>query len=207
MAFRFRKSFKVAPGVRVNLGKKNVSVTVGGRGGRITTGTAGTTVSASVPGTGFGYSSRLSTGTAARKAASSPDASNGGDTLAGLGILSSICGIFFPPLLIFSVPAIVLGKVWSRRIKKDRERALQTHAATVELSKRLDRLNSAKTLTSRLKNCTEALQHLSRVQELDPRSKFVKNQKQLRRLLETTQRVLPAVDAFDKAEAIVRFHA
>ena len=60
MAFRFRKSFKVAPGVRFNLGKKSASVSVGGKGGRITTGTSGTRASASVPGTGVGYTKKIS---------------------------------------------------------------------------------------------------------------------------------------------------
>lgn len=59
MAIRFRKSVKLAPGVRLNLGKKSASVRVGGKGLGYTTGTKGKTVSASVPGTGLGYSKKL----------------------------------------------------------------------------------------------------------------------------------------------------
>lgn len=43
---------KIAPGVRVNLGKRGPSVTVGGRLGRVTAGPSGMHIGASVPGTG-----------------------------------------------------------------------------------------------------------------------------------------------------------
>ena len=36
MGFRFRKSFKIAPGVKLNFGKKSTSVSVGTRGAHIT---------------------------------------------------------------------------------------------------------------------------------------------------------------------------
>lgn len=53
MAMRYRKSKKIAPGIKINLNKKSVSVTAGGKYGRITTGTSGKmTTSASIPGTG-----------------------------------------------------------------------------------------------------------------------------------------------------------
>ena len=35
MGSRFRKSFKVAPGVRVNLGKKSTGISIGGKYGGI----------------------------------------------------------------------------------------------------------------------------------------------------------------------------
>lgn len=60
MATRFRKSVKIAPGVKLNLNKKSASVTVGGKYGRITKSTSGrTTGSASLPGTGIYYSTSL----------------------------------------------------------------------------------------------------------------------------------------------------
>lgn len=37
MAFRFRKSVKIAPGVKVNFNKKSTSVSFGGKGARYTT--------------------------------------------------------------------------------------------------------------------------------------------------------------------------
>lgn len=56
MGFRFRKSFKVAPGVRVNVGKKSVGLSVGGKGARVSVNSSGrVTKSASIPGTGISY--------------------------------------------------------------------------------------------------------------------------------------------------------
>lgn len=60
MGIRFRKSFKVAPGVRVNVGKKSVGVSVGGRAGHVSVNSNGRkTVGASIPGTGISYSKSL----------------------------------------------------------------------------------------------------------------------------------------------------
>ena len=56
MGLRFRKSFKVAPGVKVNVGKKSTGVSIGGKGAHISTNTSGrkaTTVG--IPGTGLSY--------------------------------------------------------------------------------------------------------------------------------------------------------
>lgn len=57
MGFNFRKSFKIAPGVRLNVGKKGVSsVSVGGKGARVTANKKGLRSSISAPGTGMSYS-------------------------------------------------------------------------------------------------------------------------------------------------------
>ena len=57
MGFRFRKSIKIAPGVRVNLNKKSASISVGTKGARITKSTSGrTTTTVGIPGTGISYS-------------------------------------------------------------------------------------------------------------------------------------------------------
>lgn len=58
MGFRFRKSFKVG-GVRINLSKSGVGASVGVKGFRVGVGPRGARVSASVPGTGLGYSQKL----------------------------------------------------------------------------------------------------------------------------------------------------
>lgn len=65
MGFRFRRSFKIAPGVRVNLNKKSASVSFGTKGLKHTVSTTGkshTTVG--IPGTGLSYTT--SSGGAAR---------------------------------------------------------------------------------------------------------------------------------------------
>lgn len=50
MAFRFRKSVKIAPGLRLNFSKSGVSTTIGGRGASVNVGRRGTFVNAGVPG-------------------------------------------------------------------------------------------------------------------------------------------------------------
>ncbi|WP_439560712.1 DUF4236 domain-containing protein [Roseinatronobacter sp.] len=59
MAFRFRRTMKIAPGVRLNLTKKGVSARVGPRGAGVTVGTSGTTVSAGIPGSGLHVSEKI----------------------------------------------------------------------------------------------------------------------------------------------------
>lgn len=57
MGFRFRKSIKIAPGVKVNLNKKSAGITFGGKGFHYTVDTKGkTTKSVGIPGTGLYYS-------------------------------------------------------------------------------------------------------------------------------------------------------
>lgn len=68
MGFKVRRSIKVAPGVRVNFGKKSASVSVGGKYGRITKSTTGrTTVSARTGIKGVSYSKTISGATPTKK--------------------------------------------------------------------------------------------------------------------------------------------
>jgi hypothetical protein len=53
--FRFRRSFRILPGVRVNVGKRSTSVSVGVRGAHVTIGKSGTRTTVGVPGTGMSY--------------------------------------------------------------------------------------------------------------------------------------------------------
>lgn len=56
MSLRFRKSFKIAPGVKLNLNKKSTSVTFGGKGFHHTISSSGRkTTSVGIPGTGLYY--------------------------------------------------------------------------------------------------------------------------------------------------------
>ncbi len=58
MGFNFRKSLKIAPGVRLNITKKGVSsVSLGGKGARVNLGKKGTKTTVGMPGTGLSYSS------------------------------------------------------------------------------------------------------------------------------------------------------
>lgn len=56
MAIKFRKSIKIAPGIKMNLNKKSAGITVGGKGVHFTANTSGTkTTSVGIPGTGLYY--------------------------------------------------------------------------------------------------------------------------------------------------------
>ena len=55
MPFRFRRSIRIAPGIRLNLSKSGVSTSVGERGAHITVGHGHTRTTVGVPGTGLSY--------------------------------------------------------------------------------------------------------------------------------------------------------
>jgi hypothetical protein len=55
MGFRFRKSIKLLPGVRLNLSNRSTSVSVGGRGGRVNLSRRGTRLTTSLPGSGLSW--------------------------------------------------------------------------------------------------------------------------------------------------------
>ena len=57
MGLRFRKSVKIAPGIKLNFGRKSHSVTFGGKGFHHTISSTGRkTTTAGIPGTGISYS-------------------------------------------------------------------------------------------------------------------------------------------------------
>jgi len=63
MAFRFRKSFKIAPGIRVNVGKNGVSsIGVGPRGASVSIGKQGIYSNVGIAGTGLSFRSRMDNG-------------------------------------------------------------------------------------------------------------------------------------------------
>jgi Protein of unknown function (DUF4236) len=63
--FRFRRSFKIAPGVRINLSKSGVSTSVGVRGAHVTLGHGKTRETVGIPGRGSATQSSSARGRAA----------------------------------------------------------------------------------------------------------------------------------------------
>lgn len=57
MGFRFRQSVKILPGVRLNIGKRGMSVSVGGKGATTNISRRGVRTTLGIPGTGLSYSS------------------------------------------------------------------------------------------------------------------------------------------------------
>lgn len=63
MATRFRKSINIMPGVKLNLNKKSVGLTLGGKGAHYTINSKGRkTATVGIPGTGISYTSTSSGG-------------------------------------------------------------------------------------------------------------------------------------------------
>ena len=57
MGFRFRKSIKIFPGIRINLSKSGISTSVGVPGATVNIKGNKTTTTAGLPGTGVSYRS------------------------------------------------------------------------------------------------------------------------------------------------------
>ena len=88
MGFRFRKSFKLLPGVRINLSKSGVSTSIGEPGATLNISKRGTRGTVGIPGTGISYSEKLSSPT--------PDATSPGmgfGALLGWGIVALFVGM------------------------------------------------------------------------------------------------------------------
>ncbi|AMR88394.1 MULTISPECIES: DUF4236 domain-containing protein [Bacillus] len=73
MGFKFRKSIKVAPGVKINVTHKGVGVSAGVKGASISTGPSGSRITTSLPGTGISYEQRISKKKGTKQRTSSSD--------------------------------------------------------------------------------------------------------------------------------------
>ncbi|WP_368234761.1 DUF4236 domain-containing protein [Anaerotruncus rubiinfantis] len=103
MGLRFRKSFKIAPGVRVNLGKKSLGMSLGKRGAHVSFNTRGRkAATVGIPGTGLSYTKTLSSGKTNRssRVIQSKQISNNSSTYRkkGLKFWQAILLIIFYPI-------------------------------------------------------------------------------------------------------------
>jgi hypothetical protein len=55
MGFHFRRSVQLLPGIRLNIGKRRASVSIGGRGAHVTVGHGQVRETVGLPGTGLSY--------------------------------------------------------------------------------------------------------------------------------------------------------
>lgn len=62
MGFRFRKTIKILPGIRLNLSKSGISTSVGVKGATINISDKGTRGTVGIPGTGVSYTERIAPG-------------------------------------------------------------------------------------------------------------------------------------------------
>jgi hypothetical protein len=88
MPFRFRKSIKIAKGLKINLSKSGISTTIGGRGASVNISKRGTRTTVGLPGTGLSYSSTSgapgNTPTKAQGPGSGKTSNNGAGCLTGI---------------------------------------------------------------------------------------------------------------------------
>lgn len=76
MSFRFRKSVRIAKGVRVNFSKRGIGMSVGTKGLRFGVGPSGKRVTTSIPGTGIYYEKRIGSGRSKRRKSTSSHTTN-----------------------------------------------------------------------------------------------------------------------------------
>lgn len=69
MGFRFRRSIKIAPGLRVNVGKRGVSLSAGVRGASVTVSPRGTYTNVGIPGSGISYREKIGSGSEQQRTA------------------------------------------------------------------------------------------------------------------------------------------
>lgn len=100
MGFNFRKSIKIAPGIKLNISKKGISsVSVGKNGARVNIGKKGVRSTVGIPGSGLSYSKFSSynkNASALPNVESEKEKSIGFGTLLIIGIL-----LLFPIIWIF----------------------------------------------------------------------------------------------------------
>lgn len=106
MGFRFRRSFKVAPGLRVNLNKSGPSVTVGGKVGHTTFNPGRKTVTSSVrtgiPGLSYSKTTKVGSSSSKRTPSTSKQSSSAGTPpqKPPVGCLSIFLWVCFFPIML-----------------------------------------------------------------------------------------------------------
>lgn len=87
MPWKFRKSIKIAPGIKINLSKSGLSTTVGKKGASVNLGKKGVRTTVSIPGTGISHTSKV----------------GGGPDPTPVRKKSSCCSLFVLPIILLPV--------------------------------------------------------------------------------------------------------
>ncbi len=93
MGFRFRRSLKILPGVRLNFSNSGVSTTLGPRGATVSLGKRGPRANVGIPGTGISYSTALGGGKRQRGAQPHGATTPTNSTSLGCGLLAVVAFI------------------------------------------------------------------------------------------------------------------
>ncbi len=101
MGFRFRKSLKIAPGLRMNLSKSGTSFSIGRPGATLNVGGKTPRATIGIRGTGLSYSENLTSPPAANETDDGPP-----------GLLTSLFGLLFSLVQLALVVGGVLILIW-----------------------------------------------------------------------------------------------
>lgn len=109
MGLRFHKSFKIAPGLKLNLNKKSISLTGGVRGAHYTVSSSGKrTASVGIPGTGLSYVKNFGTKKSRKKSGEKKESSGKNSRiLPGILITVVIIMLFIIILLLGRIAGII----------------------------------------------------------------------------------------------------
>lgn len=89
MSSRFRRTKRIAPGMRLNVGKKSASIRMGPRGAGLTLGTSGARASAGLPGTGLYVTKKLGH-SGSRASSKTAKASKNGQVIAEMSLVQLV---------------------------------------------------------------------------------------------------------------------
>ena len=113
MGWRFRRSLRIAPGIRLNLGSRGMtSLSLGGRGVTVNLSKRGTKTTYGLPGTGLSYQTRTTPLPTPRRAAPSPVQATPitaisrrrGVVYAGVGAAAFLCFLALRPSPVLQEP-------------------------------------------------------------------------------------------------------
>ena len=114
MGFKFRKSIKIAPGVKLNINKKSIGISAGTRGARVSVNSKGkATTTVGIPGSGLSYSKTTNIGGEKNSRGNnnfeSFSAQNQKNKKNGKKILLIILGLMFWPVLFVAgiIPSVL----------------------------------------------------------------------------------------------------
>lgn len=136
MGFKFRKSIKIAPGVKLNINKNSVGISAGTRGARVSVNSKGrATTTVGIPGSGISYSRTTNLGgnnhQNNQRSSNEPlnfTGSNNGHQnqppKKGKNILLTILIIIFLPIifLLGIIPAILYFAIWRKKVDQNKKK-------------------------------------------------------------------------------------
>jgi hypothetical protein len=117
---KFRKSIKIAPGVKLNLSKSGVSGTFGGPGASVNIGKNGAYLNTGIPGTGIYDRKKLGGGPDSAGAAEYNETGAAGNGQAGegakIGPLATLGGLLVLGGLVFLIGYFAAGSFWLKKL-------------------------------------------------------------------------------------------